>query len=335
MPGRNVLVACSLTALLFLVVNLAVNRAAINSVPRQTLRAIDAAPPVIGMFATGGSLVAAGFDAATVEGAFESSGHPLVVVNGALGATDSLEHLLLLRRALQHHTVQELVYGFFDQQMSDDMPLENSNLIGNHAMLYYEEPQIVVRYARFDLMNLITFQAYRCCAVFRERGTIWARVEKLRRAMAAVGMPRQETNRFGRAEDFDLLESVSPQAFTQRCNQVLQTGQMLSPRIQEMFQEAGARGVKIIVVEMPLHSWHVKTFYELPVWSEFRRATRQAVERAGASYIDASHWIPEESQFDDHVHLGPSGAVRFSRLLAERLLTGVPSPVTAGVAGTQ
>jgi len=329
MPGRNLFVASALTALLFIAANLFVERAAKNSVPRQTMHAIDAAPAVIGVFATGSSLVATGFDPQVFERIFQSAGHPIVAVNGALGATGTIEHLLLVRRALRRHTIHELIYGYVDQQMSNDAPTVNADLFGNRAMLYYEEPQIALRYARFNPLDWIEFQTFRCCAIFRERGTIWARVEKLRRAMGEVGMPHQATNRFGRVEDFDLLEAASPEAFTELCTRAMQSGRMLSPPIQELFEEARAGNVRITVVEMPVPPWHAHHFYDLPAWSEFRQDTRQAVERLGASYIDASRWIPDESQFQDHVHLGPSGGAQFTRLLAERLLTATPSTIAS------
>jgi hypothetical protein len=293
------------------------------------MRSLDDAPAVIGVLGLGNSLMATGFDPKMVEQTFQSAHRPLLAVNGALGATDPIEHLLLLRLVLRKHTVRQLVYGFFDQQLSNDPELANGDLIGNHAMLYYQEPEVVLQYARFNWVDLIAFQTFRCCALFRERGTIWTKVEKLRRAMGSVGMPHQASNRFGRPEDFDLLEFVSPAAFTERCNQVIQSGQILSPPIQELFKEAAARGVRIAVVEMPMHPWHVKTFYDLPAWKELRRVNQQAVESLGASYIDASHWIPSEDQFQDHVHLGPTGAAQFSRLLADRLLGAAPSPVAS------
>ncbi len=328
MTRRTVLIASVLAILILVAANLLVSRAANNSVPRQRMRTIDAAGPVIDVLGIGNSLVATGFDVVTIERAFQAAGHPVIALNAALGATNPIEHLLLVRRALRHRVVKQIVYGFFDQQLSDDVPLKNSDLIGNHAMLYYTEPEFAVRYAQFSWMDLVAFQTYRCCALFRERGNIWAKVEKTRRAMASVGMPRQASNQFGRPEDFDLLEFVSPEEFSNRCREVMRAGTFLSPPIQELFQEANAQGVKITVVEMPMHPWHVKTFYDLPAWDEFRRANRQAVERAGAAYVDASHWVPEESKFQDHIHLGPSGAAQFSRMLAERLIDAAPSGVT-------
>jgi hypothetical protein len=327
MTRRTICIAIALTSLILVAANSVVSLVSKNSVPRQKIRVLDSAGPVIDVLGMGNSLMAAGFDTDTVEHSFEAAGRPIVAVNAALGSTYPVEHLALARRALRNRSVKQLIYGFFDQQMSEDVPLRNSDLIGNHAMLYYVEPQLTLQYGQFGWMDLVAFQTYRCCALLRERGNIWAKIEKTRRAMESVGMPHQATNQFGRVGDFDLLEFVSPEEFIRRCQEVMRSGAFLSPPIRELFKEANAQGVKITVVEMPLHAWHVKTFYDLPAWEEFRRLNRQAVESFGAGYIDASHWIPDEAEFQDHIHLGHSGAAKFSKLLSERLIAATPSPI--------
>jgi hypothetical protein len=329
MTRRTICIAIALAALIVVAANLLVSRASKNSNPRQRMRTIDAAAPVIDLFGMGNSTMASGFDTDTIERTFQAAGRPAVVVNAALGSTSTIEQLVLTRRALREHTVKQLIYGFLDQQMSENVSLKNSDLIGNHAMLYYAEPQLTLRYAQFSWMDLVAFQTYRCCPLLSERGNIWAKVEKMRRAMGGVGMPHRATNQFGRVEDFDLLEFVNPAEFIRRCQEVIQAGSFLSPPMQELFQEANARGAQITVVEMPMHPWHVKTFYDLPAWEEFRRFNRQAVGRFGASYIDASHWLPDENEFQDHVHMGHSGAVKFSRMLAERLVAATRSPLAS------
>lgn len=320
MGRRTILIALSLAALILAAANFSVGHAARNSVPRQTMRNINTAGPVIGVLGLGNSLMAAGFDAAAVQETFQKAGQSIVAVNAGLGSTSIIEHLALMRLALQHHAVREVVYGFFDQQMSPEMPLRNSDLLGNYAMLYYQEPELALRYGQFSWLERIEFQTYRCCALLRERSNIWAKVEKLRRAMQEVGMPRQETNQFGRRADFDLLEAGSPDLFAEQCRTVMRSGDFLAPAVQEFFKEAHAYGSRVTVVEMPMSPLHVRRFYDLDIWKQFRIQNRLAIERAGASYVDASHWLPDDGAFQDHVHLGRSGAAEFSRRLAEELL---------------
>jgi len=68
-----------------------------------------------------------------------------------------------------------------------------------------------------------------------------------------------------------------------------------------------------------MHPLHLKRFYNEPVWEEFHTKTKEAVEREGAVYLDASHWVPDELLFDDHLHLSKAGRIKFSHLLGEYL----------------
>jgi hypothetical protein len=264
--------------------------------------------------------MAAGFNAATVQDMFQKAGRGIVAVNAGLGSTSSIEHLALTRLAWSHHTVQRIVYGFFDQQMAPEGALKNSDLIGNYAMLYYLEPRLALRYGRFDWLDRVEFQAFRCCALLQERGTIWSKVERLRRDMQEIGMPRAETNQFGRRADFNLLEFADTDKFALGCRDIMRSGDFLSPPIQELLREARDHGARVTVVEMPMHPFHLKQFYDQPIWDAFRVQNRAAVEHAGASYVDGSHWIPNAADYQDHLHLSESGAVLFSQRLAEELL---------------
>jgi hypothetical protein len=320
MRPRIVFIAIAVTLVIVAAADLAVGRAASSSVPRQTMRRINAAGPVINVLGVGSSLMAAGFDEAAVQQTFQKAGRDIVAINGGLGASGAIEHLDLVRLALQHHSVQYLVYGFADQQMSTEPPLKNSDLIGNRAMLYYDEPQLTLQYARFDWLDRIEFQTYRCCALLRERSNIWAKVEKMRRAMQEVGMPRQETNRFGRRADFNLLEATGPEQFGERCRTVIRSSDFISPALQELFKEAKGHGTRVMVVEMPATPLHVKRFYDQPMWEEYSVGNRAAFDRAGLAFIDASRWIPNANDFQDNFHLAATGASKFSRLLAEQIL---------------
>lgn len=320
MSRHRVLYSILITAAIVIGADLLTDRMARNSVPRQVMRRIVGAPATIDVLGIGNSLVAAGFDPEAIEAQFQHWNRPCVAVNGGLGASGVIEHLALTRLALRHHIVKTIVYGFFDQQMSSQVSEKNSDLIGNRSMLYYQEPQLTLQYARFDTLEWLSFQLYRSSALLRERNSVWTKVERLRRTMGAVGMPPLETNEFGRKADFALLESNDRHAFSAECQRVIQSGDFLSAPVRALFEQSREHGVKVIVVEMPMHPEHVKQFYAEPVWETFRARTRAAVQRAGASYLNASAWIPDSNLFQDHLHLSKEGARQFSRLLAEHLV---------------
>ena len=320
MSRRSVVQAMIVALAMVAAADVLIRRMASNSMPRQVMRTIASSPPVIDVLGIGNSLMVAGFDPDAVEQIFRDAGRPCAAVNGGLGATGVIEHLALTRLALSHHNVKTVIYGFFDQQMSADLAGRNSDLIGNRSMLYYQEPQLTLRYARFDLFDRLSFQVCRSSALLRERSTIWTRVEGLRRMMGSVGMPPQETNSFGRRADFALLEAPDTHIFVEACQKVIQAGDFLAAPVQEMLREAREHGAKVIVVEMPMHPDHVRRFYSEPVWRTFRARTRAAVESAGAAYLDASAWIPDGHLFADPLHLSKEGGIQFSRLLARRLI---------------
>jgi len=304
-------------------------RLASNSVPRQRIRVIVSAPKSIDVLGMGNSLMAAGFDPAAFEEKWAKAGRSCTAVNGALGATGPIEHLALTRLAYRGHSVAILVYGFFDQQLASNVAVKNSEIIGNHSMLYYLEPELTLRYAGFDLCDRLLFRAYSSLALLRERGAIWAKVERLRRTMASVGTPGEQTNQFGRAADFALLEANDSRAFRLSCERVIRSNQFLSAPVAALFRQALQQGSMVVVVEMPMHPEHIKRFYDQPIWADFRTKTRQYVERTGASYLNASTWIQDKSMFEDHLHLSAAGAHDFSQRLAEYLLanpTGLLSP---------
>jgi hypothetical protein len=64
----------------------------------------------------------------------------------------------------------------------------------------------------------------------------------------------------------------------------------------------------------------LKQFYDQPIWEQFRDGTRAAVESMGATFLDASIWVPDAQLFDDHLHLSKVGANQFSQLLATHLI---------------
>lgn len=101
---------------------------------------------------------------------------------------------------------------------------------------------------------------------------------------------------------------------------MIQSGNFLDGPIQALLQAARQHGTKVLVVEMPVHPLHLRRFYAQPIWQTFRAKTREAVETAGAGYLNASDWITDSHLFADPLHLSKEGGTLFSHRLAERLL---------------
>jgi hypothetical protein len=296
-----------------------------NSRPRQVMRHARESQ-LASVVALGNSLVAAGFD----ETAFDSGAGlsaPRGSANLGLGATTPVEQLLLLRYALSHGIHPRLVlYGFYDFQITTPVQFTTSELFGNHAMLYYVEPLYARRFYSLSLHDSFQFRAMHAFPMFADRGAIWAKVEILRRAIARQGMPAEVTNSMGRAADFSLLEAADTNEFRLQCEAAL--GLPLTASVSELLRQAHDLGVTVTVVEMPMREQHRRLFYGTPCWSQYTTHIRNLLAPFGASYVDASGWIQDESLFDDPLHLSARGASQFSQRLG-RLFASFPSQLTA------
>jgi hypothetical protein len=320
MSWRSLLLTVAIAALLLAGTNRVVRRMSANSVPRQVMRTIEQAPPTIDILGIGNSVMKNGFDSGAVEDVYGKAGKQVIAVNGGLGASGVIEHLLLTRMALRGHTVKTLVYGFFDFQLMTDVPQKNSDLFGNRAMLYYVEPEVVLKYAHFDPVETIGYQTYRLSDLLIERAAIWAKVEKLRRKLSEIGMPSQATNQLGRVSDFDLLEPSSQDTFIRECNKAFQSTTVFSAPVEALLSQARQSGARVILIEMPMHPNHLAKYYSQPEWQKLRERIREAAESRGVGYLDASHWIQQAERFEDHLHLSEAGAKQFSQMMAGWLI---------------
>ena len=109
-----------------------------------------------------------------------------------------------------------VVYGFLDTHLTDPVDGGWDSLVGNRALAYYVDPEAARRlYAANSPAQALILQIVGQVRALSRRYAIWAKVELLRRKLGEMGMPAKETNRFGRTEDFALLE-CRPRRFCPR-----------------------------------------------------------------------------------------------------------------------
>ncbi len=295
--------------------NLCVRHFARNSVPRRLVRQIDATEGITHL-ALGNSLIAAGFDPSVFEASMAPE--PVVAFNAGLGASGTVEQLMILQRALRDaSTVKVVIYGFFDFQLTDAPSATLTDFFGNRAVAFYLDPGLALRSYQMSPSDRLEFDLLRHVPMVVERAGIWGKVERMRREMGEVGMPPADTNRFGRAADFALLEARSPIDFVSQCERAQNAG--LSQPVLEMIGDAHARGAQVVIVEMPMHPYHQSHFYALGAWDKYRDHLRKLVEAQHATYLSAADWVEDANEFADHLHLAPSGAKDFSRRLAVKI----------------
>ena len=312
MTVRALVVQLLLAMAVIALANLGIQKLAANSNPRQLLRRGERAEHATDLF-LGNSTMAAGLD----EAAFAESCPESRPLNMALGATAPVEHFLIYSRQDKHRPVT-VYYGFLDTQLTDLPNGGWETLVGNRAMAYYVDLDSALKFYAAD--SCIKDASLRFVAKFPmlvERYTAWSKVEILRRTFGEVGLVKKETNRFGRAEDFSLLED-DPKEFAGRCQRVTALCTPLSPPVSAIIQKAKGNGASITVVEMPVTEQHRSRFYSSPDWENYRTHLIQLVHDTGATYLSASDWIGEDG-FSDHLHLSRSGAKTFSLRLGQTL----------------
>jgi hypothetical protein len=287
-----------------------------NSLPRRVMAHARQARNA-SVVAIGNSLIAAGFD----ESAFDSGmgvEKERGSVNVGLGASSPVEQLLLFRYARSHGMhPQILVYGFYDQQLTESLKFATRDFIGNRDMLYYVEPEYGLHFYQLSPHDRAEFELMRHFPMMVDRSAIWAKVELLRRKLAQTGMPAQQVNRFGRAGDFTLLEARDAAEFSRKCE--AGTREDLITPINELIRQASEAGIKVVFVEMPMHPSHLSVFYDSPAWNQYRGHIQSLLVAQQVTYVDASAWEAGEQMFADRLHLTEVAAAQFSKRLGNLL----------------
>lgn len=279
---------------------------------RTLIREISAAAPPVDDLFVGNSLMAAGLDLPAYQSA---AGGGRRAYNLALGGSGPVEHALLLRHA-SRLGARRVFYGFYDTQLTEPVPAGFAELAGNRALDHYLDRETAIRL----LAPGDPWAAWRIRLVSRlplvmDRQTLWARVERLRRTLGGIGMgPAAETNRFGRAADFSLLEAQHDGDFARECREAADGHAPFNRPVADMIAFARTNGMRFVIVEMPMRGAHRSRFYARPEWTAYIKELHERARAAGADFLDASEWIADDG-FGDALHLGEKGAAEFSRRL--------------------
>lgn len=320
-PKRIFFLALAGILILLAALDRAVARSAQNTVPRLLMARARESTGAKAL-ALGNSLIGVGFVESSFDGAMGLDNRD-GAVNLAMSGSSAVEQLLMLRYALQQGLrPRVVVFGFFDFQLTHPLEFDTRDLIGNRAMLYYVEPEYARTLYHLSLHDRAEFEIMRHFDLFVDRGEVWGRVELFRRTLAQQGMPPEQSNSLGRAVDFGLLEYPNAPEFTAECGRASRNPLIAS--VREIASQAEAAGSKVYFVEMPMPPEHVQLFYDQPEWAGYRAHLRGMLGEVGASYIDASHWMPDATAFADPLHLTYEGSQQFSRRLGEYLRNVAP-----------
>lgn len=314
---RRLFIPLAIVLVILAAYNVLIYFAAKKTQRQHLLSVIDHLPPSTECIFLGNSLIEAGCDAAAFQSAWPQSSATPLSVNLGLGATTPVEHYLILKRAFSQPVhIKYVIYGFFDDQLNSTASGNWDDLIGNRAFSYYFPQDAASFYEPHSRLAGYRMELTEHIPMLAERSSLWDKVELFRRQLDQIGLPKQKVNRFGRVADFNALEAKDVPSFTSRCDAIVRARKNLSAPIQAMIDLAHQHGAKFYFVEMPMSPRHRQTFYSLPVWARMRSYLQSLASRNDVTYIAASDWVREGTDFEDTVHLNEQGARAFSARLA-------------------
>ena len=317
---KNLFIPIAIALVILLVYNFAIGVAARKTQRKHLLTAIEHLSPATDCIFLGNSLMEAGGNATVFQASWPQTNASPSAVNLALGATTPVEHYLILKRAFNQPVhIKYIVYGFFDDQLNAAPDGKWEDLIGNRAFSYYFARDAAEFYTPNSRIGEWRMELTEHVPMVAERSSLWDRVELFRRRLDEIGMPAQKVNRFGRVGDFNALEAKDVPSFTQRCETIVRGQKGFSAPIQAMIDLAHEHGAQFFFVEMPMSPRHRETFYSLPVWQEMRTHLQALASAQNTTYIMASDWVSDGTNFEDTVHLNEQGARCFSARLATAL----------------
>src|SRR5215469_8922859 len=314
---KRLFIPLAMVLVILVAYNVLIYFAAKKTQRQHLLSAIDHLPPSTECLFLGNSLIEAGGDTAAFQSAWAQADASPLTVNLGLGATTPVEHYLILKQALSQPVhIKYVIYGFFDDQLNASTSGNWEDLIGNRAFSYYFPREAAAFYEPHSRLETCQMELIEHVPMLAERSSLWDKVELFRRQLDQIGMPKQKVNRFGRVADFGALEASDVPSFTRRCEAIVRARKTFSPPVQAMIDLAHQHGAKFYLVEMPMSPRHLQTFYSIPVWAETRAYLQSLAEQEHVTYIAASDWVPNGTNFEDTVHLNEEGARSFSTRLA-------------------
>ncbi len=314
------LCAASLVAAVVLIgFNVVVARAARRLAPQQLLQRIAASASNARFVFLGDSQMEADADPVAFSAGCARPKDWRPSINVGLGGTQASEHCLILEHLLTHAPVADTVfYGFYDNLVTQPAPSRFQDLGGNRAIAFNFPQRAAELMYGDDTVRRWTFCAIARVPMLAERIGIWARVERARRIVAAIGLPPAAESRFGRAADFKAIEPMDPSAFEAEVAAETRGQRPLNSSTQEILRITAARRVKLNLIAMPVPTGHRARFYSSAAWAAYREHVSSLVRASGGGFIDASDWLNDE-HFEDPLHATVTGARIFSARLAQKV----------------
>jgi hypothetical protein len=250
-------------------------------------------------------------------------GVTFVPVNAALGAVRASGVSLVTMYALRcQPTLRTMVIGFWDTQLTESESSSPLHLVGNDFVAFdqrFSLQQVATAY-NFDAFQTLELGVLRAFPAAAYRANPWVYVERLRRAMEQIGMPREATNQFGRVADFNDMEGAYAGGF----EYYTAHERTFSPGYERLLAEAARRHIRVVLMLMPVGPRHRTDFYGLACWHGYLDNIQALARQRGYTYIDATSWVTDPGDFSDALHLSRSGDAKFQYDLGRALASSQP-----------
>ena len=323
---RNFLLACLVCIGVVIVFNVAAGFAARKLPPQQLIERIDRSAGGVKTVFLGDSQMEAGADPAAFTEACAEAGQDQPAISIGLGATKGSEHCVLLEHLLGKAPAAESVfYGFYDNLLTEPVPAAWHELGGNRAVSFLFAERSAQLLFPDDRQKQWALRIAAHVPMIAERLAIWARVERTRRRLAAIGLPPAEASRFGRAADFAAAEPSDIPAFEANLLSAAVDQRPFNSSFAQIVQRSRERGLKFHLVMMPVPLRHRERFYSSEAWARYQAYVSGAITAAGGQFIDASDWVADQ-HFADPLHVDAEGARIFSARLARETCGSTSAP---------
>lgn len=303
----------------------AINVAMVNwshRLPREVKKSMVRTAQNPDTMTLGTSLLQNHIDPAVLNSSAALRGVSFRLVDSALGGTTPQDHAALAYYTLAFHPgIKTIVLGIKDMQLTKDQPTPPFKMDGNHEVEYDGRlpGSFIGEINGWDAWQRIEFEMVRRMPVMLSaQRNVWKEVELARRSMSAIGMPPVKSTSYGRVEDFQALEPVSEAAFDGDSQSFLTNPTHFQRAYEWLFQEAQRRGIKVVMVVMPVTEDHRNKFYSRPSWKPYLSAVSDLAGEKRIPVIDANDWLPD-TDFIDGIHMSRHGVAIFSSLLGEPL----------------
>lgn len=280
---------------------------------RRALDNLQRAPDSDLLF-IGNSLLDGRVDGAALNQGAASAGRTFKPLNAALSATDSHDQALLAQYALwtQPH-LRTLVVGFYDYQLTEEASVTPADLLGNHGIALDERMPVplVATVDHFNTVQTGELLLLRALPMAANRVSFWKYAERLRYAMSRMGMPPEPPVTMIRPWSY---YNGEPRTF-------LEDPSHFNSSYEYVFSQAAKARMQVVLVLMPMSPLHSRVFYTRQLWQDYLVKLRELAGQRGFTFVDASAWMPEATQFEDALHMTKPAATTFSSRLGTELGT--------------